>query len=132
MQPDTAGGACFGASHLLALVGQRVGEAVPTLGPGFCLTSICAGLNPEKTGCCMSALAPPPETRVYIVGKRTQRAGPTKPRKVALARFSAWEEREWAAAQAVRCAVELAFHVGIKSHGEVIFWDGEGVCFSSR
>ena len=96
------------------------------LGQGFCLASIRAGAKPKRKQLHVSF--GPAETIAYRVGKKTQRTGPrAKPRELAPACFTIWEEREWPAAQAARHAAELAFRLGKKPHVAVIFWDGEGV-----
>ena len=65
------------------------------------------------------------ETYTYRVKHSVEPTGPTPPRQGGPPHFPGWEEREWAAAQAVRSAAELAYHVGIEARGKVLFWDGE-------
>ena len=65
------------------------------------------------------------ETYTYRVERGMETTGPIPPRQGGPPRFPGWEEREWAAAQAVRSAAELAYHVGIDARSKVLFWDGE-------
>ena len=64
---------------------------------------------------------------MFRVDKTMRRFGLKPSQHKGLAQFPTWEQREWSAAQVVRRAAELAIHVGIKTHKEVIVWDWEDV-----
>jgi len=95
----------------------------PILGRGLCLASIRVGKQPKKKRRHVSFGST--ETITYRVKHSMQPTGPIPPQQGGPAHLPGWEEREWAAARAVRSAAELAYHVGMEAHGKVLFWDGE-------
>ena len=91
----------------------------PSLGRRPCMASIRVDRRSKKKGRHST------DTITFRVKHDMEPTGPTPPRQGGPPHFPGWEEREWAAAQAVRSAAELAYHVGIDAHGKVLFWDGE-------
>ena len=71
----------------------------------------------------------PAEIRMFRVDGRdyAQFWTPKSWKERPLARLPNWEEQEWSAAQALQPAAELAFHVGIEAHGDIIFCGVEDV-----